>query len=60
MITYIFSFVLILLIMLAMAVGLLFGKKGIAGTCNSLQKSDDEQHKCDVCTCNRAGEKQDD
>ena len=50
MLIFIISFCIILLTMLAMAIGLLFGKDGVKGTCNGLSKIVEGDHSCEQCS----------
>lgn len=52
MLIFIISFCFILLAMLAMAIGLLFGKEGVKGTCNRLSNMVEGEHSCELCSGN--------
>ena len=52
MVIFIISFCFILLAMLAMSIGLLFGKDGIKGSCNGLNSMLDGDHSCEHCSGN--------
>lgn len=48
---YIISFIIVLIMMLAMAVGSLLGRNGIGGGCGGAYHADDEQKECGMCSC---------
>jgi hypothetical protein len=48
---YLISFFIILLMMLAMAIGLLFGKNSINSTCGGVGRVDEEHQECGICSC---------
>ncbi len=47
--TYIAAFVIIALVMLALALGIIFGRHGISGSCGGLASSDEFGGSCDGC-----------
>lgn len=51
MLIFIITFCFILIAMLAMAIGLLFGKDGVKGSCNGLSNMVESDHSCGLCSC---------
>ena len=52
MLIFIISLCFILIAMLAMAIGLLFGKEGVKGSCNGLSNLVESDHSCGLCSDN--------
>lgn len=55
---FLISFVVLAIAILGMAVGVLFGRKSIKGSCGGLNKTDGLETECPVCygTCEEKGE----
>lgn len=50
MTVFVITFAVITLAILALAVGLLFGRKGIAGSCGGLNRIGGIERECPVCS----------
>ncbi len=50
MATFLFTFVIFILMSLALTLGLLFGRQGVQGSCGGLNRIPGLEDSCSVCT----------